>query len=162
MTTDTIEVELPDEAATARAGRLLGRMAVAGTVVAMMGPLGAGKTTFTRAMAEGLEVADTGAVSSPTFTLLQHYPGRLTMHHSDAYRLKSPAEFDDLGAAEWLSAGGVCVVEWADRVAHLLPDDLLALALEIAGPVGRVLRARATGPEHAALLERWRAGLVGW
>lgn len=155
-----LEVGLPDEEATARAGRHLGRLAYPGMVVALMGPLGAGKTAFTRAMAEGLEVGDLAAVSSPTFTLMQHYPGRLMMHHCDAYRLKNPAEFDDLGAAEWLGSGGVFVVEWADRVAHLLPDDLLAVRLEVAEPRGRLLRARATGPEHGRLLEAWKSRLA--
>ena len=159
MPTDDLKIELPDQAATARAGRLLGRIAPAGTVVALMGPLGAGKTAFTRAMAEGLEVADLAAVNSPTFTLLQHYTGRLTMHHCDTYRLKRPEEFDDLGAEEWLRSGGVCVVEWADRVAHLLPEDLLAVALEIEDPTRRVLRAQATGPFHADLLEKWERAL---
>lgn len=160
MPTDDLELELADEAATARAGCLLGRVAEAGTVVALMGPLGAGKTAFTRAVAEGLEVADLAAVSSPTFTLLQHYAGRLTMHHCDTYRLRHPAEFDDLGAEEWLNSGGVCLVEWADRVAHLLPEDLLAVALEIVEPGRRALKARATGPRHAALLGRWRNALA--
>ena len=160
MPTDDLELELADEAATARAGRLLGRIVQPGTVVALMGPLGAGKTAFTRAVAEGLEVADLAAVSSPTFTLLQHYAGRLTMHHCDTYRLRHPAEFDGLGAEEWLYSGGVCLVEWADRVAHLLPPDLLAIALEIKDSGRRLLRARATGPFHAHLLGRWREQLT--
>lgn len=160
MPTDDLELELADEAATARAGCLLGRVAEAGTVVALMGPLGAGKTAFTRAMAAGLQVTDLSAVNSPTFTLLQHYSGRLTMHHCDTYRLKHAAEFDDLGAEEWLQSGGVCVVEWADRVAHLLPEDLLAVALEIVEPGQRVLKARATGPRHAEVLKRWRSALA--
>lgn len=160
MPTDDLELDLADEAATARAGRLLGRVAETGTVVALMGPLGAGKTAFTRAVAAGLQVADLAAVNSPTFTLLQHYPGRLTLHHCDTYRLRHPAEFDDLGAEEWLNSDGVCVVEWADRVAHLLPEDLLAVALEIVEPGRRALKARATGPRHAALLERWRTVLA--
>lgn len=159
MQAEILEIGLQGEAETARAGRLLGRIAQPGAVVALMGPLGAGKTAFVRAMAEGLQVADLTAVTSPTFTLLQHYPGRLTMHHCDTYRLRHPGEFDDLGAQDWIRSGGVFVVEWADRVAHLLPDDLLAIVLEIVDPEKRRLLAKATGPFHTALLASWGEGL---
>jgi tRNA threonylcarbamoyladenosine biosynthesis protein TsaE len=147
--------DLRDEAATRRAGLELGRLARPGMVVALIGPLGAGKTAFTRAMAQGLEVEDLNAVSSPTFTLVQVYQGRLTMHHCDTYRLKHPAEFDDLGASEWLGTDGVCVIEWADRVAHLLPNDLLVVVLEPADEGQRRMRVRATGPFHAETAEEW-------
>ncbi len=147
--------DLKDEAATHRAGMELGRLARAGMVVALIGPLGAGKTAFTRAMAQGLEVEDLAAVSSPTFTLVQVYEGRLTMHHCDTYRLKHPAEFDDLGTSEWLGTDGVCVVEWADRVAHLLPEDLLVVVLEPGEEGQRRMRVRATGPFHAEIAEPW-------
>lgn len=147
--------DLNDEGATEWAGRTLGQLAHPGLVVALIGPLGAGKTAFTRAMAKGLEVEDLAAVSSPTFTLVQVYKGRLTMHHCDTYRLKHPAEFDDLGVTEWLGTDGVSVIEWADRVAHLLPPDLLVVVLEPTHEGQRRMRVRTTGPTHAAIAAEW-------
>src|ERR671932_649561 len=82
--------------------------------------LGAGKTHLVRAVAEGLGLRDARAVTSPTFVLIQEYPARLPVYHFDAYRLAGEAEFADLGAEEYLSGGGVCLVEWADRVSGCL------------------------------------------
>jgi tRNA threonylcarbamoyladenosine biosynthesis protein TsaE len=100
------------EAETTAAGRDLGRRLGPGAVVLLLGPLGAGKTAFVRGLAEGLG-CDPGAVSSPTFTIIQEYAGRLTVQHVDLYRLNA-AEVEDLGLDE-LIAGQVLAVEWPDR-----------------------------------------------
>jgi tRNA threonylcarbamoyladenosine biosynthesis protein TsaE len=100
------------EAETAAVGRALGRSLVAGAAVLLTGPLGAGKTAFTRGIAEGLG-CDPDDVSSPTFTIVQEYRGRVRLQHVDLYRL-APNEVDDL-ALEDLWEGSVLVVEWPDR-----------------------------------------------
>jgi tRNA threonylcarbamoyladenosine biosynthesis protein TsaE len=100
------------EAETTAAGRDLGGRLGPGAVVLLQGPLGAGKTAFVRGLAEGLG-CDPGAVSSPTFTIIQEYTGRLTVQHVDLYRL-GPAEVEDLGLDD-LIAGQVLAVEWPDR-----------------------------------------------
>src|SRR4051794_39907882 len=94
-------IELPDLAATEAFGRALAALLFPGAVVALVGPLGAGKTHLTRAVAEGLGVADGRLVTSPTFVLIQEYAGRLPIFHFDAYRLRGEAEFDDLGTQEY-------------------------------------------------------------
>src|SRR3954447_4021346 len=99
-------VDLPDPAATEALGRRLGRLLFPGAVVALVGPLGAGKTFLTRAIAEGLDVSDPQLVTSPTFVLIQEYPGRVPIYHFDVYRLKSATEFEDLGASEYLYGDG--------------------------------------------------------
>ena len=99
-------------------------------VVALVGPLGAGKTQLTRAVAEGLNISNPAAVTSPTFTLIHEYPARLPIFHFDAYRLKGADEFLDLGAAEYYDAGGVCLIEWADRVVGALPEERLNIRIE--------------------------------
>src|SRR6516225_10063572 len=124
-------VDLPNLAATRSFGRQLGQRLSAGAVVALIGPLGAGKTHLVRAIAEGLGIPDSRVVSSPTFTLIHEYKGRLPIFHFDVYRLKSPAEFLDLGVAEYFDAGGVCLIEWADRVLEYLPTKRITITLEI-------------------------------
>jgi tRNA threonylcarbamoyladenosine biosynthesis protein TsaE len=146
-------LDLPDLEATEAFGRRLGRLLFPGAVVALVGPLGAGKTHLARAVAEGLDVADRRSVTSPTFVLVQEYAARLPIYHFDAYRLRGGGEFADLGAHEYLEGDGVCLVEWADRVGGCLPADHLRLTLEVVGPTSRRLHAEATGPRHEALLQ---------
>src|SRR5271166_4119745 len=111
-------IDLPNLSATEALGRRLGAQLRSGMVVALIGPLGAGKTHLSRAIAEGLGLADSRVVCSPTFVLLHEYVGRVPIYHFDAYRLRSEEEFNDLGAGEYLEGDGVCLIEWADRVAH--------------------------------------------
>src|SRR5262249_28231345 len=94
-------VDLPDLAATQTFGRRLGQRLVPGSVVALIGTLGAGKTHLAQAIAEGLGIADSRVVNSPTFVLVQEYSARLPIYHFDTYRLSAEAEFADLGAHEY-------------------------------------------------------------
>src|SRR5215471_3766694 len=109
----TATFDVPDLAGTIELGRRLGELLFPGAVVALVGPLGAGKTHLVRAVAEGLGIADSRAVSSPTFVLIQEYRARLPIYHFDAYRLRSQAEFFDLGVHEYFEGDGVSLVEWA-------------------------------------------------
>jgi tRNA threonylcarbamoyladenosine biosynthesis protein TsaE len=145
-------LELPSLSATFELGRALGRLLFPGAVVGLEGTLGAGKTHLVRAIAEGLEVADYRVVTSPTFVLLQEYHGRLAMYHYDSYRLNDPQAFVDLGFFEQLEAGGVCLIEWANKVASLLPADRLTVRLEVTGVESRRVQLEAGGPAHAVLL----------
>ena len=107
-----------------------------------------------RAIAEALGV-DPAAISSPTFVLIHEYEGRLPIYHFDAYRLESPQAFEDLGVADYWGGDGVCLVEWADRVRGLLPDDCWMITLEPTGPDG------PRGPDRAARLRR-RESSTDW
>ncbi len=102
-------------------GRELAQALKPGDVLALHGELGAGKTCFVRGLAQGLNVQ--GPVSSPTFTLLNEYPGPLPLYHFDLYRLKSAAELEDLGYEEYFGSQGICVLEWAEKAALLLPEE---------------------------------------
>jgi len=117
-------------------------------VIALIGPLGAGKTHLVRAVAEGLGVANSRVVSRPTFVLIQEYSGRLPIYHFDAYRLKNSGEFLDLGAHEYFEGKGVCLVEWADRVEDVLPKDHLRITLQITGDSSRRIIMEGRGPRY--------------
>ncbi|MEW8977672.1 MAG: tRNA (adenosine(37)-N6)-threonylcarbamoyltransferase complex ATPase subunit type 1 TsaE [Symbiobacterium sp.] len=140
----------PDE--TLALGRWLGSRLRPGDFVALTGDLGTGKTALATGILAGLGVARTGG--SPTFTLLWEYEGRIPVYHWDVYRVDDPAELEDLGYEEYFfSETGVNLVEWADRVRELWPDDVLEIALSYgAGAEERVLAF--TGAErYRPLLE---------
>ena len=115
------------EAETEAAGTRLAQSLCAGDVVLLYGDLGAGKTAFTRGLAQGLGI-DPADVSSPTFTLIQEYHGRLPLYHVDLYRLDE-REVDDLGLEELVVGDGVVVIEWAERWRGR-PDDVIDVRLE--------------------------------
>ncbi len=149
---DTAVLDAPDLDATGAFGRRLAALLFPGAVVALVGPLGAGKTHLVRAVAEGLGVADTRVVSSPTFVLIQEYDARLPVYHFDAYRLQGPAEFADLGAYEYFEGRGVCLVEWADRVEASLPAEYLSVTLAVTGETSRRFTVAARGERYQALV----------
>lgn len=148
-----MKLQIPTPEALTTFGRRLGAALFPGAVGALVGPLGAGKTFLVRALAAGLGLVDERLVCSPTFTLVHEYPARLMIYHFDVYRLRSAAEFLDLGVDEYFDAGGVCLIEWADRVAELLPADHLRIEIEPTGETSRILHLSATGPRHAELLQ---------
>jgi tRNA threonylcarbamoyladenosine biosynthesis protein TsaE len=153
---ESITFDVPDLAATTAFGRRLARLLFPGSLVALIGPLGAGKTHLVRAVAEGLGVADGRVVNSPTFVLIQEYNARLPIYHFDAYRLRSPAEFFDLGAHEYFEGNGVCLVEWADRVLECLPTEHLRIRIEVTGETSRRVTAEAYGEGYAAIVRTLR------
>jgi tRNA threonylcarbamoyladenosine biosynthesis protein TsaE len=124
------------EAETEEVGRQLAAGLPAGQVILLSGPLGAGKTALTRGLARGLG-CDSAAVSSPTFTLIQEYPGPVTLQHVDLYRL-TPIEVDDL-ALEDLLEDAVMAVEWPERWPRA-PLDAIAVTIEPAGDTTRRIR----------------------
>jgi tRNA threonylcarbamoyladenosine biosynthesis protein TsaE len=132
-------------------GRALGSCARPGTLVALIGPLGAGKTELAKGVAEGLGV--TSVVNSPTFVLMNEHLGRLRLFHIDAYRLDDPEEAVAAGLFDDRQAAGVAVVEWADRLGGRLPAERLELTMipEPDGSDTRRIRWRAIGPAHTRL-----------
>ena len=118
----------PEE--TFRIGRILAESLDAGDVVALIGELGSGKTCLTQGIAKGLGVSESYAVTSPTFTLINEYPGSKTdLYHLDVYRLTGCADLADMGYDEYLSGRGVMVIEWAEKVREAVPDDALFVVM---------------------------------
>ena len=120
---------LKDLSSTEEFGREFAEGLKAGSTIALIGPLGAGKTTLTKAIAKGLGVTET--ITSPTFTVVCEYEtGRLPLYHFDVYRINDEDELFELGFEEYFHKGGVCLVEWADLVMDLLPEDTIVLRLD--------------------------------
>lgn len=130
----------------------LGALVQPGDVLTLTGDLGAGKTTFTQGLARGMGITE--PVSSPTFTIIKEYEeGRLPLYHMDIYRLGEAAAEEDLGYDEYFFGTGVSVVEWAEMLRDVLPDDRLELTIRITPEQGRELTFAATGPRSSARLK---------
>jgi tRNA threonylcarbamoyladenosine biosynthesis protein TsaE len=149
---ESFALDIPDLAATTAFGHRLAALLFPGAVVALVGPLGAGKTHLVRAVAEGLGIRDARAVSSPTFVLIQEYDARLPIYHFDAYRLRAAGDFADLGVHEYFEGNGVCFVEWADRVEVCLPAEYLRITIAITGETSRRFVLEGRGEKYAGLV----------
>ena len=160
MSTMTLNVD--DLEATHRVGRRLGAHLACGHVVALTGPLGSGKTTLVKGIADGAGVGDLRQVNSPTFVIVNEYeaggarPG-LRLYHVDAYRLRGSGDLEAIGFDEMCTAGAV-VVEWADKVADVLPPDRLTINLEPIDESRRRFHCTADGPAAQSLLAALAAG----
>ena len=139
-------------------GRRLGERLGPGDVVALSGPLGSGKTTLTKGLAEGLGVAEPRWVTSPTFVLVHEYEGRLPIYHIDAYRLRGPADAEAMGTDEMFFGEGVAIVEWSERIAAALPDERLDIAMAIAGETERQLTLEPRGERYDRIIADLRGG----
>ena len=108
-------------------GKKLGEAAKPGTVFCLSGDLGVGKTVFTKGFASGLGVTDT--VNSPTFTIVQEYKGRLPFYHFDVYRIEEPEEMEEIGYEDYFYGDGVCMIEWAELIKELLPEEAVKVCI---------------------------------
>ncbi len=123
---------------TQEIARRLGSVLVGGDVVALYGDLGAGKTVFCKGIGEALGLPPDRVVS-PSFTIVSEHPSDPVLYHVDAYRLSSEREAEDMGLEEIFSRGGICVVEWAERIASLLPNDCIKVRFSILEASRRLL-----------------------
>jgi len=138
-------IEIATLRETAGLARRLAGLLRAGDVVGLCGDLGAGKTTFAGFAAHALGVPEEVAVTSPSFTLINEYLGRIPIYHMDLYRLGDPSELYELGLWEYYDGGGVCLVEWCDRFDDLWPDDALVLTWRLGRGEARTVEARGSG-----------------
>lgn len=123
---DKKKFKIENEDAIREFGLMLAEKIEPNDVIALNGDLGTGKTTLTKYIAEGLGIKET--ISSPTFTIVKEYrTGRVPLFHFDLYRIGDEEEFEDIGLDEFLFAGGVCVIEWPDAAAGVLPENAIAV-----------------------------------
>lgn len=114
---------------TDRVGKIIGENLQAGSVICLEGDLGAGKTTLTQSIAKGMLIDD--YVTSPTFTIIKEYKGRLNLYHMDAYRLEAEDDMIDLGYDEYINSDGVCIIEWASKIKGLIPKSAININITI-------------------------------
>ncbi|MGN0347272.1 MAG: tRNA (adenosine(37)-N6)-threonylcarbamoyltransferase complex ATPase subunit type 1 TsaE [Lachnospiraceae bacterium] len=113
---------------TKQIARFLGERVLPGTVLSLIGDLGVGKTVFAQGLAEGLKIDD--MVNSPTFTIVQIYEeGRIPFYHFDVYRIEEPDEMYEVGFEEYFYGEGVCLVEWADLIRELIPENHIRIEI---------------------------------
>ena len=139
----TIETSSPE--ATLSLAERLGKLLQPGDVVALVGELGSGKTLFSQGLARGLGVPETFYITSPTFAIINEYPGRVPFYHLDLYRVSNRAEFLELGLKEILYGRGAVAIEWAERLGDTLPAERLEVRLKFLGEVERKISFSAFG-----------------
>src|SRR6185369_4391254 len=140
-----IEIVVATADETRRLGERLGRALAIGDVLALIGPLGSGKTTFAQGLARGLEVPPDRHVASPTFALVNEHPARVPFVHADFYRVERPEELRELGIEEACERATVAL-EWADRFPQVVPADHLRIVFETEADGARRLCLSAAGP----------------
>ncbi|MDL2228919.1 tRNA (adenosine(37)-N6)-threonylcarbamoyltransferase complex ATPase subunit type 1 TsaE [Treponema sp. OttesenSCG-928-L16] len=126
---------------TLRIGEIIGKRLRPGNILALTGGLGAGKTCFSKGIAKALGVEE--EITSPTYTIINEYQGRLTFYHIDAYRLSGDEDFAALGAEELLYGEGISLIEWSERIPNSIPPEALTVEFEI--QEGNKRRIRITG-----------------
>ena len=142
---------------TRKLGQKIGTLITQPLVIALIGDLGSGKTAFVQGLAKGLEVPDGYYITSPTFTLINEYPGRYPLVHMDLYRLENTSDLADIGLDEVLQGQAVIAIEWADKLSDDLPAEHLLVAMEIIDKDCRTLNLKATGQNEVNLLKALKA-----
>lgn len=133
-------------------GIKLGRLLEPGDIVCLNGELGAGKTTMTKSIGIGLGVEE--YITSPTFTLINQYRGRMPVYHFDVYRLENVEELYDLGFDEYFFGNGICIIEWAEKIERMLPEDRLVIDIKNGENIDeRTLHISGHGPRYEELIK---------
>jgi tRNA threonylcarbamoyl adenosine modification protein YjeE len=140
-----------DESGVLALGHRLGLALAPGDVLALVGPLGAGKSALARAVLYGAGLDPRARVASPTFTLVQEHPARFPVHHADVYRLTHPRDLDEVGLLERDDVA--TIIEWADRFPEVIPGDALWVELTVTDEFTRAVRLWGEGPRAARLID---------
>jgi tRNA threonylcarbamoyladenosine biosynthesis protein TsaE len=147
---------------TQRIGERLGRLLQGGDLVCLEGELGTGKTCLVQGIGRGLGIVS--AIASPTFIIASEYPvpnHRYKFYHIDLYRIETLAEARAAGLEDYFYGDGICVIEWAERVRELLPEERLWITLHYIGDTKRALLFKPQGKRYEELLQRFRAKAFG-
>ncbi len=147
-----MKVSLNNVQDTNKFGEKLSKLLIAGDIIFLNGELGAGKTTLSKSIGEGLGVKE--YITSPTFTLINEYEGRLPLYHLDVYRLNSYEELEELGVEDYFYGNGVCLIEWAEKFSEDLPEYRLEVWISKGKTDDeRYIKLRAFGDRYKKLIE---------
>jgi tRNA threonylcarbamoyladenosine biosynthesis protein TsaE len=149
---DHAEIVTRSSEETIRLGKCLGDLLRPGDVVALIGDLGAGKTTLAKGIAAGAGVADENEVTSPSFVLVNEYQGRFPIYHVDLYRLEEAMEVESLGWEEFIFGGGISLLEWAEKIPEILPEERIEIRIYSVGPDERRFRISGKGAQAKIIL----------
>lgn len=142
-------------------GRIIGEHLGAGDVLALIGELGSGKTCLTQGIARGLQVPGEYEITSPTFTLINEYPGRVTLHHMDMYRLAGSKDLEDMGYEDYFYGDGVAVIEWAEKISDILPAGNLRITLRYLDEFSREMCIAGAEEKAGVIIAALKAGGLG-
>lgn len=145
-----VKIYLDGEEQTKEIGYRLGKLLTPGSVICLIGDLGAGKTTMTQSLAKAIGVDD--YITSPTFTIVNEYEGNMPLYHFDVYRIGSSEEMYDIGYDEYINSDGVCIIEWANLINDILPDEYLDIELSYKG-MGREMVLKPIGEKYKKIVE---------
>ncbi|MGZ3589670.1 MAG: tRNA (adenosine(37)-N6)-threonylcarbamoyltransferase complex ATPase subunit type 1 TsaE [Thermodesulfobacteriota bacterium] len=137
---------------TIRLGKSIGSRLRAGDVVALSGELGVGKTHFIKGLATGVGVGKSTYVSSPSFTLINEYPGEVPFYHIDLFRLENQKEAEGLGLEDYFQGRGITAIEWADKIPRLLPKEMLSIHIVYTGKNTRSIKMIGKGKRYEELI----------
>ena len=126
---NNFKTESPEE--TQALGEKIGKTFRQGDVIALIGDLGTGKTCLTQGIARGVGIASDEIVNSPSYILINEYNGKIPIYHIDLYRLEDSAEIAELGLSEYVEGNGICIIEWAERMADALPDSCIKIYITL-------------------------------
>ena len=135
----------PEE--TIHLGGKIGKLLKQGDVVALIGNLGAGKTVIANGLSRGIGVKES-YITSPTYTIINQYDGRIPVYHIDLYRLNDSKELYNLGWDEYIYGNGTCIIEWADKAGEMLPEEYLMVNIEVTGKDKRKITLQAKGVSY--------------
>ena len=145
-----VKIYLDGEDKTKEIGYRLGKLLTPGSVICLIGDLGAGKTTMTQSLAKAIGVDD--YITSPTFTIVNEYEGNMPLYHFDVYRIGSSEEMYDIGYDEYINSDGVCIIEWANLIEDILPDEYLDIELNYKD-MGREMILKPVGEKYKKIVE---------
>jgi len=138
MISSNVVTYSPEE--TIALGQRMAGMLKAGSVLAMQGGLGSGKTCLAKGIALGLGITET--LTSPTYTIISEYPSTPPLYHIDAYRLNNFEDFEQIGGSELICGGGISIIEWSGRIEESLPENTITINIEITGPLSRLIKIK--------------------
>ncbi len=139
---------------TRELGRDIGSLLKAGSVLALTGELGSGKTVFVQGLAQSLDISDEYYITSPTYTLINEYPGRFTLFHVDLYRINDHSEYEEIGLYELLEGNGIVAIEWANMLPRNILDSYIAIDFQISEKGSRDILVSACGQDEAEFIEK--------